>query len=94
MVLFQQRRSWCAVGIEADADLPSLLAHLVRRAAELVGARFAALGVLDDYRRRGVTELLILNTLINGTKYGNFNAAELGWTLEDNSFCCNEHCSN
>ena len=46
--------------------------------------RLIALGVLEDHRRRGVTELLILHTLINGKRYGNFNAAELGWTLEDN----------
>ena len=46
--------------------------------------RLVALGVLEEFRRRGVAELLILQTLINGTERHNFEQAELGWTLEDN----------
>lgn len=33
--------------IESDAELDALLRHLVRSAAELVGAQYAAIGVLD-----------------------------------------------
>lgn len=36
--------------IEADVDLADLLAHLVREACTLVGARYGALGVLNEAR--------------------------------------------
>jgi signal transduction histidine kinase len=36
--------------IEADVDLPELLRHLVEEARDLVGARFGALGVLNEAR--------------------------------------------
>jgi signal transduction histidine kinase len=36
--------------IEADVELPDLLRHLVEEACELVGARFGALGVLNEAR--------------------------------------------
>lgn len=36
--------------IEADVDLPDLLRHLVEEARQLVGARFGALGVLNEAR--------------------------------------------
>jgi nitrate/nitrite-specific signal transduction histidine kinase len=36
--------------MEADVDLPELLRHLVEEACELVGARFGALGVLNEAR--------------------------------------------
>lgn len=64
--------------------LPLGLWEFKRNCKKIRTGRLIALGVLDEYRRRGITELLILNTLINGTKYGKFEAAELGWTLEDN----------
>lgn len=36
--------------IEADIDLPVLLRHIVEEACELVGARYGALGVLNEER--------------------------------------------
>jgi signal transduction histidine kinase len=38
--------------IEADIELPVLLRHLVEEACELVGARYGALGVLNEARTR------------------------------------------
>jgi signal transduction histidine kinase len=40
------------VSIGSDLDLPAMLQRIVQAAAELVDARYAALGVLDDDRRR------------------------------------------
>ena len=40
--------------------------------------------VREDYRRRGVAELLILKTLEDGKNRLGYTSAELGWTLEDN----------
>ena len=42
------------------------------------------LAVLEQYRRRGIAELLILRTLDYGKNVVGFTGAELGWTLEDN----------
>ena len=47
-------------------------------------ARLMALGILEQYRRRGVVELLILRTLDYGKHQAKFTGAELSWTLEDN----------
>jgi signal transduction histidine kinase len=43
--------------IEADIDLPVLLRHLVEEACSLVGARYGALGVLNE-TRTGLEEFL------------------------------------
>ncbi len=43
--------------IEADIDLPVLLRHLVEEACSLVGARYGALGVLNE-ARTGLEEFL------------------------------------
>ena len=40
--------------------------------------------VREEYRRRGVSELLILNTLEFGKNVLRYTSAELSWTLEDN----------
>ena len=48
-------------------------------------ARLVTLGVLEKYRRRGITELLILKTMEYGLGKMNYSGAELGWTLEDNT---------
>lgn len=48
-------------------------------------ARVLTCGVVEKYRRRGVTDLMILRTLEYGKKALNFDTAELGWTLEDNT---------
>jgi GNAT superfamily N-acetyltransferase len=45
--------------------------------------RTLALGVLEGYRRRGVTELMILATVEAGFRHG-IHMSEMGWTLEDN----------
>jgi hypothetical protein len=45
--------------------------------------RLLALGVLDKFRRRGISELLILRAAEATIECG-FKGAELGWTLEDN----------
>jgi GNAT superfamily N-acetyltransferase len=47
-------------------------------------ARMAVLGLLPEYRRRGIAELLILRTLDYGKNTIGYTGAELGWTLEDN----------
>ncbi len=63
--------------------LPIGALQLYRNLKRIHVGRLVALGVLDNYRRRGVSELLILQTLING-KALQYHQAELGWTLEDN----------
>lgn len=47
-------------------------------------ARMLILGVLPEYRRRGIAEMLILKTFEIGMQQLGFIGAELGWTLEDN----------
>ncbi len=47
-------------------------------------ARLVTFGILDQYRRRGISELLILRTLDYGKNVLGYTGAELGWTLEDN----------
>ena len=46
--------------------------------------RMVVLDVLKQYRRRGVAEMLILQTLDYGKNVMGFTGAELSWTLEDN----------
>jgi GNAT superfamily N-acetyltransferase len=46
-------------------------------------ARVWAMGVLDEYRGRGIDTLLYLETFLNGTKHG-YDWAETSWILEDN----------
>jgi GNAT superfamily N-acetyltransferase len=62
------------------------LGYLKLRAGmkKLRGCRLFALAVDQAYRRRGVTELLILRTLDYGKNVAGFVEAELSWTLEDN----------
>ena len=43
------------------------------------------MGILEEYRRRGIAEMLILHTLQNGKQSQGYTAAELSWTLEDNT---------
>ncbi len=47
-------------------------------------ARVVTLGLLEPYRRRGISELMILRTLDYGKNVLGFTGAELSWTLEDN----------
>lgn len=47
-------------------------------------ARLMVIGVLPEYRRRGILEMLILRTSEYGKQVMGYDAAELGWTLEEN----------
>jgi len=64
--------------------LPIGLARLLLRFPKIKTARMLVLVVLEGYRRRGVSELLILHTLDYGKNVLGYTAAELSWTLEDN----------
>ena len=64
--------------------LPIGWARLVYRMGRVKTARMAALVLLEAYRRRGVGELLILETLDYGKNTVGYTAAELSWTLDDN----------
>ncbi len=64
--------------------LPIGLARLAYRIPRIKTARMAVLVLLEGYRRRGISELLILRTLHYGKYKIGYTGAELGWTLEDN----------
>ncbi len=64
--------------------LPLGLLQFLRRKRHIKTARMAVLDVLQEYRRRGVAELLILRTLEYGKNVIGYTGAELGWTLDDN----------
>ena len=63
--------------------LPIGLVKLLRAMKKVKTIRLVILGVLEGYRRRGITEALIMRTIDVGLKKG-FNACEMSWTLEDN----------
>jgi GNAT superfamily N-acetyltransferase len=64
--------------------LPLGLLKFHRNCRKIVTGRVITLGVLEDHRRRGIVEMLILKTLENTRGLG-FTHVELGWTLEDNT---------
>jgi hypothetical protein len=64
--------------------LPVGLIKLARNMRRIATARVMILDVLENYRRRGIAELMILRTFDHGTKELHYDSAELGWTLEDN----------
>ena len=64
--------------------LPVGLLRLLRRMRHIKTARMVVLDVLEEYRRRGIAELLIFRTLDYGKNVIGYTGAELGWTLEDN----------
>jgi GNAT superfamily N-acetyltransferase len=64
--------------------LPVGLLRLMRRKRRIKTARMVVLDVLTEYRRRGIAELLILNTLDYGKNVIGYTGAELSWTQEDN----------
>jgi len=64
--------------------LPIGLVRLACRMRRIKTARMMVLDLRDDYRRRGISELLILRTLDYGKNTIGYTGAELGWTLEDN----------
>jgi GNAT superfamily N-acetyltransferase len=65
--------------------LPIGLWRLWRGLKRIKTARLLALGVLDEFRRRGIAELLILRTFDYGAQVMGYTGAELSWTLEDNA---------
>jgi GNAT superfamily N-acetyltransferase len=67
---------------------PVGLARFLRNRRHIQTVRLLALGVLDKYRRRGISELLILKAAETTMECG-FKGAELGWTLEDNNLINN-----
>ena len=64
--------------------LPIGLARLLYRMPRIKTARMAILVLLESHRRRGIAELLILESLEHGKNVIGYTGAELGWTLEDN----------
>lgn len=64
--------------------LPIGLVRLLFRMRRIKTARMMVLVVLENYRRRGVAELLILNTLDYGKNILRYTGAELSWTVEEN----------
>lgn len=64
--------------------MPLGLLRLLRGKKRIKTARMVVLNVLKEYRRRGIAEMLILRTLDYGKNTLGYNAAELGWTFEDN----------
>jgi hypothetical protein len=63
--------------------VPIGLARLLYNVRRIKTARMAVLGVVEKFRRRGVVELFILQSLAAGIALG-YTGAELSWTLEDN----------
>ena len=65
--------------------LPLGLLKFRRESRKIKTGRLLALGVLEKFRRRGITEMLILSSLEAAKNIGHFSHTELGWTLEDNT---------
>lgn len=63
--------------------VPIGLVRLLYNVRRIKTARMAVLGVVEKFRRRGVVELFILQSLAAGIALG-YTGAELSWTLEDN----------
>jgi len=63
--------------------LPLGLLRFMLNCRKLHACRLVALGVVEEYRRRGLSELLIMRAAENARQQG-ITWAELGWTLEDN----------
>ena len=68
----------------ATFGVPLGMFRLLHRLKRVKTARMLILDLLQDYRRRGISELLILYTLDYGKNTIGYTGAELGWTLEDN----------
>ena len=63
--------------------LPLGLLRFGRELKRVRTGRYTILGVIPEYRRRGVSELLLIRT-IDAALQRSFSAAEIGWVLEDN----------
>ena len=64
--------------------IPYNLVRFLYRKRHIKTARMVVLDVMEQYRRRGIAEMLILQTLDYGKNTIGYTGAELGWTLEDN----------
>ncbi|MBX7168034.1 MAG: hypothetical protein K1X74_16990 [Pirellulales bacterium] len=64
--------------------LPINLVRFLWNQRKIKAGRLCVLGVLEGFRRRGVPEMMILDTLDYGKNQLKYTGAELGWTLEDN----------
>ena len=64
--------------------LPIGALRLAYRIRHVKTARMMVLCVLEDYRHRGIGELLVLHTLEYGKLKIGYTGAELGWTVEGN----------
>lgn len=64
--------------------MPIGLVKFLLRKRRIRTARMVVLDVLEDYRRRGIAEMLILRTLDYGKNVIGYTGAELSWTQEDN----------
>jgi GNAT superfamily N-acetyltransferase len=63
--------------------LPRGFWHFLRRRSIITRARALLLGVLPEYRKRGLYPLLVMELHRRGCARG-YKRAELSWTLEDN----------
>lgn len=68
-----------------NGGLPVGLIRLACRLRKIRTGRLVVLGVLPGFRKRGVAESLILQTLRTGVDKFFYEGAELSWTLEDNT---------
>jgi GNAT superfamily N-acetyltransferase len=68
-----------------NGGLPIGLIRLACRLKKIRTGRLAVLGVVPGYRKRGVAESLIWQTLRAGLDKFDYHGAELSWTLEDNT---------
>lgn len=68
-----------------NGPLPIGLIRLAWRMQKIRTGRLAVLGVVPGYRKRGVAESLILQTMQTGIHKFDYEGAELSWTLEDNT---------
>jgi GNAT superfamily N-acetyltransferase len=57
--------------------------HLYRGLRRIDQIRVMALGILPEFRHRGIEALIYLELLSRGQRLG-YRRAEIGWTLEDN----------
>lgn len=64
--------------------VPVGLLQLSRGLRKIRTGRLVTLGVLEGYRRRGIAESMILQTIEYSEAKLGYDGAELGWTLEDN----------
>jgi hypothetical protein len=68
-----------------NGPIPVGLVRLACRLRKIRTGRLAVLGVVPGYRKRGVAESLIWQTMRAGIEKYGYQGAELSWTLEDNT---------